>query len=99
MDGAYGSEAGMNWHDKLAGIEAFEDAPFDAGLVERMAVAAKSDVIRLAERPIRFSTPTFKEYASSEMQGCSKNSFPAFSVTAGPAPSIAIIARRRSSSR
>ncbi|MGA2795823.1 MAG: radical SAM protein, partial [Roseiarcus sp.] len=33
--------------------------------------------------PIRFSTPTFKEYASGELTGCSKNSFPAFSVTAG----------------
>jgi len=34
-------------------------------------------------RPIRFSTPTFKEYATSELSGCGKNSFPAFSVTAG----------------
>ena len=34
-------------------------------------------------RPIRFSTPTFKEYSSAEMKGCGKNSFPAFSVTAG----------------
>jgi uncharacterized radical SAM superfamily protein len=33
--------------------------------------------------PIRFSTPTFKAYSSSEIGGCSKNSFPAFSVTAG----------------
>jgi uncharacterized radical SAM superfamily protein len=33
-------------------------------------------------RPIRFSTPTFKEYESSELSGCSKNSFPAFSITA-----------------
>ncbi|MEM7192807.1 MAG: radical SAM protein, partial [Pseudomonadota bacterium] len=34
-------------------------------------------------RPIRFSTPTFKEYESAELQGCGKNSFPAFSITAG----------------
>jgi uncharacterized radical SAM superfamily protein len=33
--------------------------------------------------PIRFSTPTFKDYASSELKGCGKNSFPAFSITAG----------------
>ena len=83
MNGGYGSEAGMSWYDRLAGIEAFEDAPFDADLVERMATAAQSGATRLADRPIRFSTPTFKEYSSSEMQGCSKNSFPAFSVTAG----------------
>ena len=37
----------------------------------------------VAGRPIRFSTPTFKEYSSSELSGCGKNSFPAFSITAG----------------
>ncbi len=37
----------------------------------------------IAGRPIRFSTPTFKEYSSSELSGCGKNSFPAFSITAG----------------
>ena len=36
-----------------------------------------------AERMVRFSTPTFKEYESSELQSCGKNSFPAFSITAG----------------
>jgi len=69
----------MTWLDALAGIEALEDAEFDASLVhefERRAAA-------LPARPIRFSTPTFKEYATSELQGCGKNSFPAFSITAG----------------
>jgi uncharacterized radical SAM superfamily protein len=41
----------------------------------------RSDVA--ISRPIRFSTPTFKEYESSELEGCGKNSFPAFSITAG----------------
>jgi hypothetical protein len=36
----------------------------------------------VAPRPIRFSTPTFKEYTSTELSGCNKNSFPAFSITA-----------------
>jgi uncharacterized radical SAM superfamily protein len=66
----------MSWLGKLQAIEALEDGDFDAALVgemERMGTG----------RPIRFSTPTFKEYSSAEMQGCSKNSFPAFSVTAG----------------
>jgi len=31
---------------------------------------------------MRFSTPTFKEYSSTELSGCGKNSFPAFSITA-----------------
>jgi uncharacterized radical SAM superfamily protein len=36
----------------------------------------------VAGRAIRFSTPTFKSYSSCELEGCGKNSFPAFSVTA-----------------
>ncbi len=70
----------MGWLDKIREIEALEDGEFDVSLVHAMEQAFPSP---LAPRPIRFSTPTFKEYSSSEMQGCSKNSFPAFSVTAG----------------
>jgi len=70
----------MGWLDKIREIEALEDGEFDVSLVHAMEQAFSSP---LAPRPIRFSTPTFKEYSSSEMQGCSKNSFPAFSVTAG----------------
>lgn len=69
----------MTWLQRLAAIEALEDAPLDAALVaefERGAPVA-------ATREIRFSTPTFKAYSSCELEGCSKNSFPAFSVTAG----------------
>ena len=68
----------MRWIDALAGIEDLEDAAFDAGLVQRL----QQNAARVADRPIRFSTPTFKEYASSELKGCGKNSFPAFSITA-----------------
>ncbi|HRD77302.1 MAG TPA: radical SAM protein [Hyphomicrobiaceae bacterium] len=68
------------WLDTLARIEALEDGAFDAALVCEMQRAA-AEQGGLA--PIRFSTPTFKEYATSELKGCSKNSFPAFSVTAG----------------
>jgi len=68
----------VSWFEALADIEDLEDAEFDAALVERFERAAKS----LLPRPIRFSTPTFKEYESSELSGCNKNSFPAFSITA-----------------
>ncbi len=116
------------WLAVLRGIEVFEDADFDAGLVAEMQRAAahapvtaphasvaaplpypaprdvrgegraldfppslRGEGARTADegkphaqmRPIRFSTPTFKEYNSSEIKGCGKNSFPAFSVTAG----------------
>jgi lipoyl synthase len=70
--------AAASWLDRLAAIEPLEDAVFDAVLV--------ADLQRAAQRglpPIRFSTPTFKAYDSPDVQGCSKNSFPAFSVTAG----------------
>ena len=69
----------MNWLHDISAIEELEDAEFDPDLVRRMQQRMEAD----AARPIRFSTPTFKEYSSTELNGCGKNSFPAFSVTAG----------------
>ena len=68
----------MTWFEALAGIEDLEDAGFDRVLVDEFERLAQG----VASRPIRFSTPTFKEYESSELSGCNKNSFPAFSITA-----------------
>ncbi|MBT8040651.1 MAG: radical SAM protein [Gammaproteobacteria bacterium] len=68
----------MTWHDALQGIEELEDAEFDAALLTEMERHAASNRDRL----IRFSTPTFKEYESSELSSCGKNTFPAFSITA-----------------
>ena len=70
----------MSWVEALRGIEELEDASLDAGLIADLERAASGGGMR----PIRFSTPTFKDYASAELQGCARNSFPAFSVT-GPA--------------
>jgi hypothetical protein len=69
----------MSWLEKLAALEALEDAPLDAALVSEF----ESRAPYTARRDIRFSTPTFKAYSSCELEGCGKNSFPAFSVTAG----------------
>jgi uncharacterized radical SAM superfamily protein len=69
----------MGWLDAIQDIEDLEDAEFDAALVADFESRAEQAVAR----PIRFSTPTFKEYESSELEGCGKNSFPAFSITAG----------------
>ena len=69
----------MAWIDALTDIEDLEDAEFDAALVARFERAAAGR----EPRPIRFSTPTFKEYETAELKGCGKNSFPAFSITAG----------------
>ncbi|MBP7610534.1 MAG: hypothetical protein KA760_13625, partial [Steroidobacteraceae bacterium] len=69
----------MNWLESMARIEDLEDVRLDAGLVAEFETAAAG----AQARPIRFSTPTFKDYASTELAGCSKNSFPSFSITAG----------------
>jgi uncharacterized radical SAM superfamily protein len=69
----------MAWLDLIEDIEDLEDASFDAPLVNELERRAAGT----EPRPIRFSTPTFKEYTSSELNGCGKNSFPAFSITAG----------------
>lgn len=69
----------MNWLDDLQALEEFEDCAFDAALVCQMESKAPAAL----RRPIRFSTPTFKEFDSDELKGCSQNSFPAFSITGG----------------
>jgi len=69
----------MGWLKRIAEIEELEDAEFDSALVAELERSAPAVI----SRPIRFSTPTFKDYASSELRGCAKNSFPAFSITAG----------------
>ena len=69
----------MRWLERLAGIEELEDAPLERALIGEMERFAGE----VAARPIRFSTPTFKAYSSCELEGCGKNSFPAFSITAG----------------
>ena len=51
----------MTWLESIARIEEFEDVSLDAGLVAGFEASA----IATAARPIRFSTPTFKDYAST----------------------------------
>ena len=67
----------MAWFDILREIEPFDELPFDRALVAVLEIAAQ-------ERPLgtlRFYTPTFRAYASEELKGCGKASFPAFSIT------------------
>ena len=68
-----------SWFHQISEIEELEDASLDRGLVARFEASAA----QVRAKPIRFSTPTFKEYVSTELSGCGKNSFPAFSITAG----------------
>jgi uncharacterized radical SAM superfamily protein len=64
----------MGWVE--AALDLVEDVELDAGLVAACEAAPSA-----RGRPIRFSTPTFKAYASDELAGCGKRSFPAFSIT------------------
>ncbi len=66
-----------DWLSKIARIDDLEDAEFDPELVREMQLRQRG-----LDRPVRFSTPTFKEYETSELSGCGQNSFPAFSITA-----------------
>jgi uncharacterized radical SAM superfamily protein len=68
-----------SWLHAVQAIEELEDAELDASLVAELQRAAAGG----PERMVRFSTPTFKEYESTELQSCGANSFPAFSITAG----------------
>jgi uncharacterized radical SAM superfamily protein len=69
----------VGWFDRVLALEALEDAPLDRALVDELERAAAAR----PAREIRFSTPSFRTYSSCELDGCGKNSFPAFSVTAG----------------
>lgn len=71
--------AEADWLALLGQIEPLEDAQFDANLIAGM----QQDARRRGLGAIRFSTPTFRDYDSSEIKGCAKNAFPAFSVTGG----------------
>lgn len=69
----------MNWLDSVQALEDLEDAQLDPALIAAFEQTATGQ----PAGPVRFSTPTFRDYTSNELRGCGKNSFPAFSVTAG----------------
>lgn len=60
----------------IEGIEALEPGRFDDALLARMAGRG------VPKRPIRFHTPSFKAYATSELAG-TRGSWPAVSITGG----------------
>lgn len=68
-----------SWLDILAEVEALEDLPVSPELVADLAAAAKTG----EPSSIHFYTPTFKSYASAEIRGCGKQSWPAVSITGG----------------
>ena len=69
----------MTWNDRLSSIEMFEDIEFNTDIVAALEAAAEARPLA----PLRFFTPTFRAYGTEDVKGCNKNSFPAFSITAG----------------
>ncbi len=69
----------MAWFELLQEIEPFDELPFDRALVEALEGTANEQPLGV----LRFFTPTFRSYASDELKGCGKASFPAFSITGG----------------
>jgi uncharacterized radical SAM superfamily protein len=65
-----------DWLQTVAKIEALDEIPLDAALVERMSAQDSGATGR-----IDFYTPTFKFYATSEIAGCGKSLWPAVSIT------------------
>src|SRR5271167_1371014 len=69
----------MSWFEILREIEPFDDLSFDQTFVEALEISAREQPLGV----LRFFTPTFRSYASDELKGCGKTSFPAFSITGG----------------
>ena len=68
-----------DWLEMVRQVETLEELALDADLIARMARREQ----RIKTSRINFYTPTFKAYATSEIKGCGKNSWPAVSITGG----------------
>jgi uncharacterized radical SAM superfamily protein len=70
------------WASVADRVEALADCGLDESLLTEIEVRAR----RLwgeTQRPIKFYTPTFKSFHSSELSACHKSSWPAVSLTGG----------------
>lgn len=70
----------MGWLDTAARVEALEGVRLDADLVGSLEGRAGTAP---RARPVRFYTPSFKAYSSSEIASCGGSAWPAVSVTGG----------------
>ncbi len=68
------------WLEIAQQIEPLEGVVLDAALIAKME---QRQFESGAPSRIRFYTPSFKTYASSEISGCGKNAWPAISITGG----------------
>ncbi len=71
-----------DWYEIARRVEPLEDVPLDRALVRDLQRACETHANRWPDT-IRFYTPTFKSFRSSEISGCGKSAWPAVSTTAG----------------
>lgn len=69
----------MSWRDIADGIEVLEDLSLDGDLVAELEHRQSNS--SAPQDGIRFYTPTFKSYQTSEIHGCGRNAWPAVSIT------------------
>lgn len=67
----------MKWIEKIASLDSLDSLDIDVALVEEMQRSA----MKRAPRALKISTPTFLAYDGDDVRGCSRNVFPAFSIT------------------
>ena len=68
------------WLEIAQEIEALQGVVLDAGRVAEMQFHQSA---HSTPGPINFHTPSFKSYATSEIAGCGKNTWPAISISGG----------------
>ncbi|MGB0127851.1 MAG: hypothetical protein WBP72_09440 [Rhodocyclaceae bacterium] len=68
------------WREMVSRIEALEGLAFDPQLVDEMQRRASAGGAA-AQNAIRFYTPSFKAYSSTEFSSCGRQAWPAVSIT------------------
>ncbi|MDH5216900.1 MAG: radical SAM protein [Gammaproteobacteria bacterium] len=71
------------WITMLQRVEMLEELNLDHPLVARLQEKWENDSLQMAQRPMRFHTPGFKSFQSSEIKSCDAGIWPAVSIT-GP---------------
>ena len=68
-----------DWEKIASRVEALEGVPLNHNLIKNIEETTRNN----NSKGIRFYTPTFKKFHSSEIVGCGKNAWPAISITGG----------------
>ncbi|MDH5218561.1 MAG: radical SAM protein [Gammaproteobacteria bacterium] len=70
-----------DWIEVLQQVEMLEDLDLDHSLVTSMQEKWENNSLLPAQAPLRFHTPGFKSFQSSEIKSCDVEAWPAVSIT------------------